>query len=80
MVPVTLMTVAVRASARGPRVLAEYQGFDGDGNGLRGHANASKVDVIEVPETTPSMTRISLSTPISSRRMAPRVCAMSRRP
>src|SRR5437667_10318107 len=50
MVPVTLVTVAVRAPARGPRVLAEYQGFDGDGNGLRGHANAPEVDVIEVPE------------------------------
>src|SRR3989449_8159509 len=50
MVPVTLVTVAVRAPARGPRVLAEYEGFDGDGNGLRGHANAPEVDVIEIPE------------------------------
>src|SRR5439155_2851093 len=50
MVPVTLVTVALRAPARGPRVLAEYQGFDGDGNGLRGHANAPQVDVVEIPE------------------------------
>src|SRR6267143_1497518 len=38
------------AAAGSSRVLAEYQGFDGDGNGLRGHANAPQVDVIEIPE------------------------------
>src|SRR5439155_25814203 len=49
-VAVALATVAVRASARGPRVLAEYQGLDGDGNGLRRHTNAPQVDVVEIPE------------------------------
>src|SRR5260221_12117030 len=32
------------------RVLAEYQGFDGDGDGLRGHANTPQVDIVEIPQ------------------------------
>ena len=40
----------MRAPVGAARVLAKYQGFDGDGNGLRGHANAPQVDVVEIPE------------------------------
>src|SRR6476660_7045879 len=44
---------AMRPSVGVARVLAEYQGLDRDGNGLRGHANAPQVDVVEIPEDDP---------------------------
>src|SRR6185312_13458898 len=46
------MVVAVRvaAHARAARVLAEHQRLDGDGHGVRGHAHAAEVDVVEIPE------------------------------
>src|SRR5258708_18504482 len=41
---------ASRPALGAARVLAEYQGFDGHGNGLRGHANAPQVDILEIAQ------------------------------
>ena len=49
-----LVAVAVSRPPVGrARILAEHQGLHRDGNGLRGHADAPQVDVVEVPQDNP---------------------------
>src|SRR5215216_1656064 len=72
-----IMTVIVMVDALArpwpTRILAEYQRFDGHRHRVRRHADAPKVNVVEIPQHHPVDHQDLASTRFSSHRIAPKV-------